>query len=145
MRFFGSFEYSLDNKGRVCLPSKMRCDETKILYIIRGFDGCISLYTEEGFDEFVLKLEARVFEAKADARKIMRNFLASVEKVETDGSGRILIPKKYLEKLQITSKVAIVGVNDHIEIWELNAWKEYVEGTDSNLEETIESLFENEW
>lgn len=145
MRFFGSYEYSLDSKGRVCLPSKMRCDETKILYMVRGFDGCISLYTEEEFDNFVTKLEARVFESKADARKIIRNFLATVEKIETDNSGRILIPKKYLEKLNITSKVAIIGVNDHIEIWDSETWKQYVEGTDSNLEETIETLFENEW
>ena len=139
--FIGKYEYTLDSKGRFCLPSKMRRDDTKVLYAIKGLENCISLYTEEGFNSFIQKLEALEFYKSAKARKTKRSLFSSAEKIEMDGSGRILLPKKLLEKHQISSKVTIVGTNDHIEIWDPNNWDEYI---NQDIEETFEAIFNNE-
>ena len=51
--FFGSYEYNIDEKGRVVIPSKMREAVGSKLYLIRGFENCLSLYKEEDFKKYV--------------------------------------------------------------------------------------------
>ncbi|MGA2297100.1 MAG: division/cell wall cluster transcriptional repressor MraZ [FCB group bacterium] len=117
----GQEHHTIDNKGRVNIPAKMRKsvspDANDTFVITRSVDKCIEAYP---LDEW-RKKEAR-FEKLNQYNTRNRNFLRKVlmwsEEVVLDGQQRITIPKKLLEFANITSKVISVGMGDHIEIWD---------------------------
>ena len=57
--FMGEFRHNIDAKGRLIIPSKLReqCGESVV--ITRGFDGCLALYTQEGWNDYYQKLKER--------------------------------------------------------------------------------------
>ncbi len=137
--FFGSYEYNIDEKGRVVIPSKMREAVGSKLYLIRGFENCLSLYKEEDFKKYVTRIQSLPQEL-SKARNYSRMVLASVIELSIDRQGRMLIPTKTLKEYSIGSKVVILGQFDHIEIWDLNSWNSYKEKCDKDFELDAESL-----
>lgn len=143
--FIGSFDYTLDTKGRLVIPSKFRniLDENSNLYLTRGFDGCISIYKEEDFTKVVTRYQSHSYE-KAEVRKTLRSFLDSVVSLQLDAQGRILLTSKILEKYKIGSKVHILGALDHFEIWDSEAWKKQDEENSEDFEINAEKIFKDE-
>lgn len=139
--YFGQFEHSLDDKGRLMIPSKLR--EGLVggspLFIIRGLDGCLAVYNENGFSKFVEKVESRSFD-DMNVRKYIRNVLPSVVQLNVDKLGRIQIPTATLAKYNISNKVMVIGVGDHFEIWDLNAYLDYEKAISKEFEEVADRL-----
>ncbi len=124
--FRGSFEHTVDSKGRVSVPSKFReiiADryEGKLVLAL-DFDKCLTVYPLEEWE----RLEAKIRSLPAMKREVkdfMRFLLASATECELDKQGRILIPLAHREHAAITKNVMVVGIIDKIEIWDAKAWE----------------------
>ncbi len=124
--FRGSFEHTVDSKGRVSVPSKFReiiADryEGKLVLAL-DFDKCLTVYPLEEWE----RLEAKIRSLPAMKREVkdfMRFLLASATECELDKQGRILIPLAHREHATITKNVMVVGIIDKIEIWDAKAWE----------------------
>ena len=141
--FFGSYEYSLDDKGRLTIPSKFRDEISKSLYLLKGFDGCLSVYPESEFQNYISRLTSLEF-AKEKVRLHQRILLSSVVELKVDNANRVLIPSKTLKQYGINKDVIIVGVLDHFEIWDNEKWKKYQEMNESSFELDAEAILKNE-
>ena len=137
--FFGSYEFNIDDKGRVVIPSKMRDEVGSKLYLIKGFEGCISLYKEEDFQNYISKIQSLPYE-KSKVRKYTRLLLSSVVELNIDRQGRMLIPVKTLKEYKIGDRAMILGEIDHIEIRDLDSWNSYKEESSKDFELDAESL-----
>lgn len=121
--FYGEYERSLDGKGRVILPQKVReqLDEEGPgpLWLTLGLDRCIYLYSQSAWDRIVSKI--RKVETYR-TRDFTRKFFSMAMQVEPDKAGRILVPPRLLAAAQIERDLMVAGVLDHVEIWSRDRW-----------------------
>lgn len=120
--FLGEYDHSLDDRGRVTLPRKIRQEITdREVVLSRGFDTCIFGFDRNSWEaEATKQLTASVTEEKG--RELRRYFFAAAEKTEIDKLGRILLPAQLKEYASIRSDVVIIGAGDHFEIWDKEQW-----------------------
>ena len=139
--FFGHYEHSLDEKGRLLLPRKIKEElkENSPLYVLKGFEGCLSVYTQIEFLKLCEECEKISFNKK-NSRSYLRAVLSSVIELNIDKVGRIQLPKETLNRFHITKNIVIIGVGDHFEIWDLESYNKYEEEANNNFEEIAESL-----
>lgn len=137
--FFGSYEYNIDDKGRILLPMKFRNEIGEKLYLIKGYEGCISLFKQDDFDRYITNLQNLPYESRK-VRQYQRILLQSVVELSIDKVGRILIPSKTLKEYQIGKSILLLGSIDHLEIWDLEKWHSYKEENEQNFELDAESL-----
>ena len=140
--FFGSYEYNVDEKGRVNIPPKFRNDIGDKLYLIKGYEGCISLYKEQDFQRYIANIQNLPYE-KAKVRQHARILLQSVVELSIDKAGRVLIPTKTLKEYEIGRNVLVLGALDHLEIWDVEKWKTYKEENEKSFELDAEDLIAN--
>lgn len=139
--FFGSYNHLLDDKNRLLIPSKFRGLVGSKLYILKGYDGCLSLYTFEDFEKYVSHFQELPFENKL-SRDVTRIALASVSELEVDKASRVQIPTALISKYSITKEVVVVGMIDHLEVWSKSSWEAYEKENESKFEEKQEKLLE---
>ena len=142
--YFGNYEHSLDNKGRLLIPRQLKTglSEGSKLYIMKGYEGCLSVYNESEFTKLVEECSSLSYHKK-NSRAYLRLMLSSVTELVVDKVGRVQIPTSTLTKFQISRQVIIIGVGDHFEIWDLNKFNEYQAEANENFEEIAESLDES--
>ena len=141
--FIGSYFHSIDEKGRLVIPSKLRDELGSKAYILKGFDGTLSIYKESSFLELVEKLQKLPFNKKK-ARAYLRVQLASACELDIDRQGRALLPTQLLAKYNIGKEVTVVGALDHIEVWNKAEFEEYEKSADSSFEDFAEELVDDE-
>ncbi|MBN3039274.1 MAG: division/cell wall cluster transcriptional repressor MraZ [Candidatus Omnitrophica bacterium] len=143
--FYGEFEHSLDRKGRLILPAKFRetIKENYIerLYITRGLDRCLFVFTEEEWKLQEQKFKSLSF-TKTEARKFNRLYFSGASEIIPDRQGRVLLPKYLKDYAAIEKQTVIVGVANRIEIWSQKLWKEFYEKTQGSFEDIAEKLIE---
>ena len=137
--FYGSFIHNLDNKGRLVIPSKMRDELGAKAYILKGYDGALSIYKESDFVELVKRIQSLSF-TKKNARAHLRVQLASVCELDIYKKGRALLPTQLLSKYKIGREVIVIGALDHIEVWNRSDYEAYEKAADSSFEEIAEEL-----
>lgn len=118
--FMGEFNHSIDAKGRVIVPAKFREDLGEEFVVTLGLDGCLFLYPDSEWREFVEQLKH--LPGNRQARQLQRYFLAGATTCEVDKQGRILIPVKLREHAKLEKDVVFVGVLGKIEIWSKELW-----------------------
>ncbi|MCO6496469.1 MAG: division/cell wall cluster transcriptional repressor MraZ [Chitinophagaceae bacterium] len=125
--FIGEYEARLDAKGRFLLPSGFRkqMPETVAPFVLnRGFEKCLSLYTEESWGPLFEKLsQLNDFDPKV--RQFKRYFLNGATQVELDTAGRILLPKNLMEYAGLEKDIVLVSAIDKIEIWDKEKYQEF--------------------
>ena len=145
--FYGEYEHTIDKKGRLIVPSKFRDSfkeyDIDNLYITRGLDKCLFLFTEIEWKSQESKFKAISF-TKSEARKFNRLYFAGASLIECDKQGRLLIPKYLKDFAGIKRDVVIVGVSNRIEIWSKEAWAEYYNSSKESFEEIAEKLMTQE-
>ena len=139
--YFGYFEHTLDEKGRLSLPRKLRegLSEGSLLYILKGFEGCLSVYSEAEFQKLCEEANKISYTKKND-RAYLRVMLASVVELSLDKVNRLQLPTQILNKYQISRNVALIGVRDHFEIWDLETYKAYEKDALARFEDIAETL-----
>lgn len=143
--FYGEFEHSLDRKGRLIIPSKFREALKEAyaekLYITRGLDKCLFLFTEDEWKSQESKFRSMPF-TKAEHRKFNRIYFSGAQEVIPDKQGRILMPSYLKEFAGIKKEVVLTGISNRIEIWSRERWKEYYESSRESFEEIAENLIQ---
>lgn len=121
----GEYHHSLDPKGRLIVPSRLRdaAGDAAEFVVTCSFDGCLSMYAPREWEILEEKLNKLPL-TNEKARKLKRFLLGSAVSCEVDKQGRMLIPQVLRERIGLFKEVVLVGVGDHIEIWEAGAWKE---------------------
>ena len=135
--FCGEYKCSADAKGRLLIPSKMRelFPEGESMILVRSLDSCINLYTEEKWRYFEEKIATL---PETESRDVRRFFYASMQDVEPDNQGRILLPVQLREFARITKNVVVLGAGDHAEIWDEESYRSYIgENRTSSIEEIL--------
>ena len=118
--FTGSYEHTVDTKGRIIVPSKFREELGDKFIITFGLDGCLYMYPMNKWESFVEQLSELPGGHKS--RELQRYFLASAVESEIDKQGRTLIPATLREKVNIEKNVVIVGMMGKIEVWDKELW-----------------------
>ena len=137
--FIGTYYHNLDEKCRLVIPSKMRDELGSRAYILKGFDGALSIYKESEFIELAQKLQKLPFNKK-DARAYLRIQLASACELDIDRQGRALLPTQLLNKYGIGKEVAVIGAYDHIEVWNKADYEAYEQNANTSFEDIAEGL-----
>ena len=137
--FFGSFAHSLDEKGRLMIPRKMREELGFKVYIMKGFDGSLSIYTVERYQKLVEEFNKLSFTQQRN-RDYLRVQFASTYEMDVDKLGRLQLPTALLNKFNISRNVIVLGIGDHIEIWDAKKYEEYESGIVDNFEKNAEAI-----
>ena len=139
--YFGYYEHNLDDKGRLMIPSKLRegLVSGSPLYVLKGFEGCLSVFNESAFNDLCASLDKLAYE-DMKARQYIRGLLSSVIQLNVDKLGRIQIPVTALNKYHISRQVAVIGVGNHFEIWDYQAYQRYEEENAKNFEDVADQL-----
>jgi MraZ protein len=135
--FYGTFEHSVDERGRVAIPARYRHAFVDGGVLRAGPDGAVEMYTQGSFDEEAKRrLESEDGNRRRSGRRTRRGFLHGAYKVDLDGQGRVLIPPQLREQSSLDGRVEIVGCGDYLEIWNPERWREELEriGTDDEDE-----------
>ena len=114
----GEFEHTLDAKGRLAIPARLRDELGSVFYVTLSMDRCLSAYSAENWQKFSDKVDAMPF---VKQRK-MRPLFAFAARCEVDGQGRILLPQNLREHAKLMKNVTVVGVNNHAELWSSDVW-----------------------
>ena len=135
---FGKYKHSVDEKGRLFVPSKLRDELGSTFYVTLGLDHCLSVYTEAGWKAIVDKYNALPI---VQARK-MRFLFANAAKCEPDKQGRFLIPAELRQYAGLSSEVTFIGQGGRAEIWDSAAYDELEQQTltPENLAAVMEEL-----
>jgi MraZ protein len=115
--FVGTFQHTIDDKGRLTLPAKWRDELESDLVITYGLDECLFVFAQSRFKAIAEKVVAQGFESP-NARDWSRYFLGNAETIELDKQGRVLISQHLRAHFGLNGEVVVVGLFDRIEIWE---------------------------
>lgn len=135
----GEFNHSVDAKGRVIIPAKLREQLGEMFVVTKGLDGCLYGYPMNEWRKFEEKLGTLPLTNK-DARQFVRFFLAGATESEVDKQGRVLIPQVLREFAKLEKDVVLIGAGSHIEIWSKDNWDGLVEEYDNNMEDIAKNL-----
>jgi MraZ protein len=124
--FIGTHEHGLDEKGRMVLPAKIRAQLGES-GVIGKLDGCLGLWTHEGFLEVATVFEDAVEDAttedeREEALDAMRQFVGDAAEISPDQQGRIVINSTLREYAGLGSEVVIKGLIRRAEIWDRETW-----------------------
>ena len=138
--FMGEYHHSIDEKGRLIIPSKLRLELGESFIITRGLDNCLFVYSLVEWNKIVEKLKKLSF-TKKDARNFTRFFLSGATVCELDKQGRVNISASLVDYAELEKDCIIVGVNDRLEIWSQDKWNNFINLNSDQLSDIAENLF----
>lgn len=143
--FKGSYVYSIDNKGRINIPAKLRKyvspDANDTFVITRGFEKCLFVYPQDEWNKLENSIRA-LSPTNPQHRFFMRVLLQQAVESQLDGQSRITIPKDLVEFASIDSEVTILGVLEHIEVWNPNEYKQYLASQENSYESVAQTVLQ---
>ena len=128
--FYGEYQHTVDPKGRVIIPSKLREGLGEKFIITKGLDDCLFVYSLTEWGNLESKLRTLPFTDK-DVRAFIRFFFAGATECEVDKQGRILIPQNLRGHAGLEKDLYIIGVSSRVEIWDKSKWDNY--SSDDNV------------
>ena len=137
--FMGEYHHSIDSKGRIIIPSKVRDGLGENFIVTRGLDGCLFLYPKLEWDKKIEKFKE--LPDTKDKRQFMRIFLSGATICEYDKQGRINIPNPLVEFAKLQKDCIIIGVDEKLEIWSKERWEEFIASNEENLSDIADNLF----
>jgi MraZ protein len=144
MLLTGTHPRTLDDKKRLTLPKKIReqlGEATQQLFVAQGLDQCLWIYDKGGLERLVEKLD-HTPATHAEARVFRRLFFAQMEAVDVDKAGRVLLPDRLADFAGLKHEVVLIGVQDHLELWDADRWQEYSERNGPRFDAVAEASFQ---
>ncbi len=140
MHFLGTFDYAMDERGRVPLPPRYRDAFRSGVVLSQGSpDKCVRIYTQEAFDAQAAQTMAQPPLTRS-GRHLRKSFFSRSYDAELDKQNRILIPGPLREYATLTGKVLVIGAGEWMEVWAPDAYAEEMARVDADLEDTLESV-----
>lgn len=137
--FMGEYNHTIDDKGRIIIPSKLRNNLGNNFIITRGLDGCLFIYSSLEWTNIINKYKS--LPDTKDKRSFMRVFLSGATICEYDRQGRINIPSSLVSYAKLNRECIIVGVFDRLEIWSKESWDKFIDTNSDNLSDIADNLF----
>ncbi len=131
--FYGKFRHSIDDKGRLIVPSKFREQLGALFFVTTDLwrqenQKRLYVYPQETF--FELRDKLRTLPRDEETRKFLLQYFSNVQDTSLDKQGRVLIDADLRDYAHLEKDVVFVGMDEHIEIWNKDDWDAY-NNTDS--------------
>ncbi len=139
--FMGEYHHTIDAKGRIIMPSKVRDDLGENFIVTRGLDGCLFIYPKEHWNTIINKYKE--LPDTKDKRQFMRIFLSGATICEYDKQGRINIPNPLIQYADLRKDCIIIGLDERLELWSKERWENFISDNEENLSEIADNLFSN--
>lgn len=136
----GEYHHTIDEKGRLIIPSKFRDSLGDKFIITRGLENCLFVYSLENWDKICNKLNSLPF-TKKDARVFNRFFMSGATDVELDKQGRANISTPLIQYAHLNKDCVIIGTGDRLEIWSQEDWNAFFDSNKDNMSDIAENLF----
>ena len=137
--FMGEYHHTIDEKGRLTIPSKIRYELGEKFVVTRGLDNCLFLYPLEEWKQIILKYKDLT--NTKEARNFMRFFLSGASECSFDKQGRMNISTPLIAYASLDKDCVIIGVNDHLEIWSKVRWENFMETNEDSFSDMADHLF----
>jgi len=137
----GEYRNTLDEKGRILFPAKLRSELTgNVLIVTQSLDRCLWLFTPEEWKNVSSKLMDSASPFNERNRLVLRRFIAPAQEIEFDRSGRLSIPQSLREYASLSKECVLLGVSKYIELWDSESYKVYLEQTEASFRNAAEEL-----
>lgn len=126
-KFLGQYNPNITEGSRIALPKKLRqhIRGGKVV-LSKGFERCIFIYDKKDWVDAAQK-KVENPRRDVDTEELERYLYTSAKEAPMDSQGRIVLPSELVEYARIESKTAVLGVGDHIEVWDAKRWKDYLD------------------
>jgi MraZ protein len=140
MAFRGNYDHTLDAKNRLTIPAKFRAALDGGVVIAQALEPCAAIWTPSAFESFTDSFLKDLNPLSPQARELSRFFNAGSFDGELDGAGRVMLPQPLIGYAGLTKDVVVIGNNDHLELWDPQAWAKYEADLTANLPDTVASI-----
>lgn len=137
--FLGTYSPRLDDKGRLILPAKFRDELSEGLVLTRGQERCLYVFSQAEFERVHDQMRQAPISSK-QARDYIRVFLSGASDEVPDKQGRVTIPSSLRDYAGLEKELAVIGAGTRAEIWDAEAWNEYLQDKESEFSETDEEV-----
>ena len=133
---YGKFQHTIDNKGRLFIPSRLREKFGKGFFVTISWETCLTIYSIERWESAEEKLRSMSQTAQMEMRSIFSNAVY----LEPDAQGRVVLPQNLREHVGLKKEVTIIGTGLYVQIWDTDKYKqiEEVEMDRDNLKNVID-------
>ena len=140
MAFRGQYEHSLDSKDRLTIPVRFRGALADGVVLFEELDPCVSIYSPQEYDQLAERYLGHLSPLSREGRMMKRRFHARSHDEALDSAGRVRLPKHLVDHAGLSGACVIVGVQDHLEIWNPERWSAEDAEIDSRAGEMAEGL-----
>jgi MraZ protein len=139
--FMGEYHHSIDDKGRMIIPSKFREELGESFVLTRGMDKCIFVYPMDEWKQLEEKLKGLPL-TKKDARAFTRFFFSGAAECELDKQGRVNIASPLRQYAELDKECVVIGVSNRIEIWCKALWEDYFASSEESFADIAENMID---
>jgi len=140
MMLVGQYTSKLTDKDRVSVPKKFREELGTELILAKWYENCLVLVDKDNWRKLIRKLIGITKLVISPVRDIDRFILGSAYDLKLDKQGRFIVPEKLLEYAEIKDEVVFVGLNDRVEIWSQDNWRQLEEGAEERASLAVEKI-----
>ena len=138
---WGQFNITVDDKGRISLPSKIRGKiESDTLILTKGIERCLWIYMPEEWERVSSQIIGGSSEFSLDTQNALRRFIAPAEEVSVDKAGRIKLPASLMKSMDISRDCYLLGMGERLEIWDETVYESFEEAKSAEVKETWEGF-----
>lgn len=135
----GEFRHTIDEKGRLTLPARIRDELGTVFVANKGLDGCLFFYPLAEWETLEEKLRALPLTQK-DARAVARHFFSGATECRCDAQGRVLLPAILRSYAGLEREGVVVGMGTRVEVWKPEIWDSYLHDTEEAIGDIAERL-----
>jgi len=140
LAFRGQYEHSLDSKDRLTIPARLRAALDEGVVLLESLDPCVAIYPVGEFSRFAERFLAGLNPLSRKGRMMVRRFHARSHDESLDSAGRVRLPRHLIDHAGLDRACVVVGVDDHLEIWDPERWSAHDAEIDAEAEEMAEEL-----
>ena len=137
--FIGEYSHTIDQKGRMAVPSKMRAKLGSGAVVTRGIDQCLWVFPKKEWTDLAEKIASLPL-TDANSRAFSRLMLAGAMEVEFDSQGRVLLPGYLREYAGLNKNTVVAGLYSRLEVWDETKWQAYKEKTEKATDEITQAM-----
>jgi len=137
--FIGEYYYTIDPKGRIAIPSKLRSALSKGGVITKGLDNCLFIFSLKDWQQMAEKIKGLPL-SQSNSRAFSRLMLAGAMDIKLDSQGRILVPDYLRRYVGLKKKIVLAGVYNRLEVWDEKEWEKYKKRTEKESGDIAEKL-----
>jgi MraZ protein len=140
MAFRGQHEHNIDAKDRITVPAAHRAALAAGLVVMEGVERCVEVWPAAAAEAMEAAWINPLSPMGADGRRIRRRVFGTSEQTELDSAGRVRLPRHLIKHAELSGPSLVVGVGDHLEIWNVAAWERESEEFEAQAADLTERL-----